>query len=329
MISLRSRLAGIGEPKSSPFALRADFGRRTPASVRALMDWMLDPHVSQWHKVGVALSSENTALSEEAQGATTDGKRWYVSSNGSKQVVAFDDAANRVATFAPAPAIVMKMWTDQGKPDPGPGGPLVMGGPLSSWNPHFGAPTHHDGWILIPIQGPRGIWRFRTDGSGGVWRKAADLPEDDLFPWCAVHPVTGILYTSNYDTPTIETPKKIYAYDRLTLTRLAGDDITLGPAPIFVDRVQGGTFTLHGKLILVRSDYNAVFCFSSLNGHCFGAAKLGDFGSDGSEVESVTVRSWQLDGVHAQVHISELDNDLPSEDDFYLHSFQVPDPTRL
>jgi hypothetical protein len=79
----------------------------------------------------------------------------------------------------------------------------------------------------------------------------------------------------------------------------------------------------------VRSDFNAVFCFSSLNGHCFGARQLGDFGSGGSEVESVRLRSWKFAGIPAQVHILELDNDWPSKDDFYLHSFQLPYPERL
>jgi hypothetical protein len=114
-----------------------------------------------------------------------------------------------------------------------------------------------------------------------------------------------------------------------TLTYRPGDDIKIGPVPLDLDNVQGGTFTANGRLILVRSDFNAVFCFSSLNGHCFGAKELGDFGSDGSEVESVTLRSWQFAGVSAQVHILELDNDWPSKDDFYLHSFQLPDPERL
>jgi hypothetical protein len=76
-----------------------------------------------------------------------------------------------------------------------------------------------------------------------------------------------------------------------------------------------------------------VFCFSAFNGHCFGAQKLGDFGSTGSEVESVAVRPFWLEGASgpAHVHIMELDNDAATEgsDDLYLHSYCVPDPERL
>ena len=95
MSSLRSALAAIGEPAHLPLAIPSSFGRRMPASLRQAMDGMTDPAIGQWHKVGVALSSENTELSEEAQGAATDGARWYVSSNKLKGVVAFDDAGNR------------------------------------------------------------------------------------------------------------------------------------------------------------------------------------------------------------------------------------------
>jgi len=329
--SLRKALAGIGEPKEAFLAVRGSFGGRTPASLRGAIAGMTNPHVQGWHEVGVALASENTDESEEAQGATTDGTRWYVGSNGTKTVVVFDDDANRLATFEPELGIVRSMWADAGKP-------AVLGAPdtpifgtlPSRWSPHFGAPSYHGGWLYVPVQGPHGVWKIPVEGGAQEWHKAdapageKALPDDDLFPWCAVHPVTGVLYTCNYGRP-----HRLRAYDRLSLVRAKQHDVRLGTAPIDLDRVQGGVFTSRGRLILVRSDFNAVFCFSSLNGFCFGAKKLGDFGSDGSEVESVTIRGWSFDGVKANVHILELDNDIVSEDDFYLHSFQVPDPARL
>ena len=47
-----------------------------------------------------------------------------------------------------------------------------------------------------------------------------------------------------------------------------------------------------------------------------------------SEVQAVTVRRWQIGGTLTPVHILELDNDA-SKDDLYLHSFNIPDPSRL
>jgi hypothetical protein len=46
-------------------------------------------------------------------------------------------------------------------------------------------------------------------------------------------------------------------------------------------------------------------------------------------VEGVTVRPWQFDGTQATVHVTELDNDLTSKDDVYLHSYWVPEPARI
>ena len=277
MPSLKNALAGIGEADHRPIAMRATFGGRTPPSLRDAMAGMTNPHVRQWAKVGVALYSENTSLSEEAQGAATDGHRWYVCSNNLKGVVAFDDEGDRVDTFGPSLGILHTMWLDAGSPMP-PEWLMHSFDPYLvalgwTWSPHFGAPDFFEGWIHVPVQGPHGVWRFRVDGTEQAWRKADELPDGNLFPWCGIHPVTGVLYTINYGAP-----KTLFAYDRQSLDRRPADDVALEPAPIHLDRVQGGVFTKRGRLILVRSDYNAVFCYSSLNGHCFGAKRLGDFG---------------------------------------------------
>jgi hypothetical protein len=326
-VSVKQRLAAIGEPARLPLWLRGSFGLRTPRSLRVAIDGMTDPGVDQWYEVGVALSEENTDLSHEAQGITTDGTYWFVCSNNTKQVVSIDNAANHVATFSPAPAIRMQMWADAGHPDADTDDNGIVEF-SDDFDPHFGPPSFHGGWIYVPIQSPRGVWRFSLNGGEQLWQMASSLPDGDLFPWCAIHPVTGMLYTCNFTEPLF-----LRAYDPTptALVYSPGDDIRLGSSPIDLDKVQGGVFTAHGRLILVRSSFNAVFCFSSLNGHYFGAKMLGDFGSNFSEVEAVTIRSWQFDGVPAHVHIFELDNDYipPDVDDFYLHSFRVLAPSLL
>jgi hypothetical protein len=140
-----------------------------------------------------------------------------------------------------------------------------------------------------------------------------------MFPWCAIHPVTGVLYTSNYG----EHPFELNAYDRDTVVYRKGDNIRLGSRPLDIDRIQGAAFTKHGRVILVRYDFGAVFCFSSLNGHCFGAKEIDDY----DEPEAVVLRTWHLEGATTHVHILELANDI--EDDCYLHSYAIPDPARL
>jgi hypothetical protein len=268
---------------------------------------MTDPGVGQWLDVGITFKSENTEDSHEAQGVTTDGTNWYLSSNGSKRVVVFDQHWKRLFTVSPTSTVWDAMRN--------------AGQPRDDWGkgesqPHFGAPCVHEGVLYVPVQAPRGVWRLDTKTAEQHWLNPSELPEGNLFPWCAIHPVTGMLYTSNFDHP-----KVLRAYIRDTLEYRKEHNIGLGATPMYLDRVQGGTFTDHGRLILVRDDYVAVFCFSSLNGHCFGAKRIGE---DWSESESVTVRHWDLQGSLTSVHVLELANDIA--DDCYVHSFSVPDP---
>ena len=316
MVSLRNRLKGIGEPSAShkPLAFRASFGRRTPRSMRMALDGMTDPAVANWQYLGRTFKSENTADSEEAQGMTTDGSKWYLSSNGSKRIVIFDDQWNRLFTVSPTSTIWDEMWNDSTRYDD-----------KDDWghgqkNPHFGALCVYENTLYVPVQGPRGVWRINLTTAAQTWLHPSKLPDGDLFPWCAVHPATGLLYTANYHTPDA-----LYAYDRDTLQYRAEHNVPLAKPSIYLDYVQGGAFTDRGRLILVRDSYNALFCFSSLNGHCFGSRKIGE---DWVEVESVTVRPWNLHGSLASVHVFELDNDAGG-DDCYLHCFAIPDPARL
>ncbi len=244
----------------------------------------------------------------------TDGAGWYLSSNGSKRVVKFDDQWNRLFTVSPTSTIWDEMWNDptryDAKDDWGAGHD----------NPHLGALCFYQDTLYVPVQGPRGVWRINLKTAAQTWLHPSKLPDNDLFPWCDVHPATGMLYTANYRTPDV-----LHAYDRETLQYRPEHNVPLATPAIYLDKVQGGTFTDRGRLILVRYSYNAMFCYSSLNGHCFGSRQIGE---DWSEVESVTVRPWNFQGGHASVHVFELDNDAGG-DDCYLHCFEVPDPSRL
>jgi hypothetical protein len=268
-------------------------------AIGGLVCGMSDPAVADWYKVGVAFSSENTDHSQKAQGVTTDGAAWFLSSNGSKTI----------RKYGPGATLLGQIAVPQGK----------QGG-------HVGAPGCFGGWIYVPIQWPHGVWKATTDLASEQWLPADT--RDNRFSWCDVNPLNGRLYTSMFD---ISSGQKaiLFAYDRDTLARRPEDDIVLGPTSLYLDHIQGGVFTVRGRVILSRSDPNAIFCFSALTGHCFGALHLGNFGSTDSEVEGVTVRAWQFGGTQAQVHVLELDNDWSSKSDSYLHSFHVPDPERL
>ena len=264
-----------------------------------LVTGMTDPRVGKWTKVGVAFYSENTAHSEEAQGMTTDGEAWFLSSNNSNTIRKYGAGAKLLAEIA--------------VPEGQQGG-------------HVGAPGCFKGWVYVPIQHPYGVWKTKTNFSAQKF-----LPGEQgtgRFPWCDVNPLNGRLYTSEFDHWN-NANGVLFAYDHETLERRPEDDIGLGNTPIHFDRIQGGVFTHRGRIIISRSGPNGIFCLSAITGKCFGGRHLGDFGSSGSEVEGVTVRAWQFNDTPAHVHVLELDNDWSNEDDCYLHSYMVPDPDRL
>ncbi|NOT64320.1 MAG: hypothetical protein HOP19_29230 [Acidobacteria bacterium] len=264
-----------------------------------LITGFTDPQVGSWTKVGVAFYSENTAHSEEAQGITTDGEAWFLSSNNSKTIRKYDASFNLQA----------EKKVPQG----------TQGG-------HIGAPGCYEGWIYVPVQHPYGVWKAKTNLSARKFLTGEQ--GTDRFPWCDVNPLNGRLYTSEFDHWN-NANGVLFAYDQGTLERRPEDDIGLGNTPIHFDRIQGGVFTRRGRVIISRSGPNGIFCFSSITGHCFGGRYLGDFGSTGSEVEGVTIRAWQFDGTLASVHVLELDNDWSNGDDCYLHSYWVPNSERL
>ncbi|MCL1971905.1 MAG: hypothetical protein FWG57_02810 [Endomicrobia bacterium] len=282
-----------------------------------LVTGMTDPRVNDWNRVGVSFKQENNSYSEEAQGVTTDGEMWFLSSsaggddNNKRKISKYDLKSNRLGEIK----LPENLWKKKA---------------------HIGAPGYFDGWLYVPIQKSKNGW--------GVWKIKPNFSEhkflpgeegDDRFSWCDVNPLNGRLYTSEYS----EKDKKLFAYDIETLTRRPEDDIQLGSTPIHFDEIQGGVFTIRGRLIISRSkgSSNGIFCFSAVTGHCFGGKYLGKFGSAWSELEGVTVRSLQLNGTPIHVHVLELDNDnsLPTciggggGDDCYLHSYRVPEPERL
>jgi hypothetical protein len=263
-----------------------------------LVTGMTDPYVDQWKDVGTAFKSENKGYSSEAQGMTTDGGDWFLSSNGSKTIRRYRQDFE------------------------------LLGEIKVPLNAHIGAPGCFQGSVYVPVQDPFGVWK--TDKNFSTQKFTPAEGGQRRFPWCDVNPLNGRLYT----VEDIYNDQKmvLLAYDFKTLERRPEDDIKLGPTPAGFNSEQGGqggVFTRHGRIIISRSGPNTILCFSSLTGHCFGGRKLGDYNSSGSEVEGVTVRPWQFGSTPAHVHVLELDNDFWTKDDCYLHSYNVPEPDRL
>lgn len=110
-ISLRRLLSGIGKPSHSPFGLWSSFGGRILPSLRSAIAGMSNPRVREWREVGTALHKPL----ENPQGVATNKIRWYVSSNGERNIIAHDNHVRRV--YTPSVAIFEHMRADAGSPD--------------------------------------------------------------------------------------------------------------------------------------------------------------------------------------------------------------------
>lgn len=160
-------------------------------------------------------------------------------------------------------------------------------------------------------------------------RESAHDSDDGHFAWCAVNPLNGRLYTSNYKGTLL------CAYDKdwsvPNMIRCREDDIPLSYAPSDAQYLQGGVFTSGGKVLLVRgrtAGYGEMYCYSAITGKLVDSKILGQYGhvgsvywDTGSEIESVTIRACS-DGRY--VHVLELVNWNFETDDCYLHSYVVP-----
>ena len=216
-----------------------------------LMTGMTDPQVGQWSNVGTAFYGENTEFSEEAQGVAKDGSAWYISSNGDKSVRKFDKGQQLGQFIVP---------------------PSARGG-------HVGPASYYDGWLYVPIENPTQVFKISTANFPDPQTELHPVTTaDDHLSWCAINPLNGRLYASQINIPQ---GGLLYAYDRNMLQRRPDDDIRLAPTPFALNSMQGGVFTARGQVMLVSSEPNLVFVFSSQTGSFFGAKKLGDYGSTG------------------------------------------------
>jgi hypothetical protein len=123
---------------------------------------------------------------------------------------------------------------------------------------HLGDPDFHDGVLFVPLEGdrlggPPAIGALRPDLSPiGI----QELHGAGHAPWCAVHPQTGRLYTSDFSTDRVQVFRVEVSADHfgliherdLALTYTDGPD----PRPLRgrVPHIQGGVLSASGKLYL-------------------------------------------------------------------------------
>lgn len=258
---------------------------------------------------------ENEDWTEEINGIVTDGSAWYASSN------ADDDREG-----------LYKLTTDFGFIK-------KLSHPFDVDDVHIGALSIRNNTLYIPMQyGKWGVWVVDTNLATDKFYEADSpvTPEDDTFPWCDLHPRTGLLYTSNFTEP-----KRLLAYDfeGNRLVRRTDMDIPLVQPTDgrLTTRVQGGCFTPQYKWLAVCDvdEAERIHCHSTLTGAMLGRRSLlanADESSVGlrNELEGIWYHPYHTGkGNLVHVHVLELNNEHHTADDMYLWHFAVPDPGAL
>lgn len=314
---------------------------------------MEDPQVGDWKYVGDTWWLRGSDWSNEAQGMTTDGTNWYLSTNGTRGVVRFS------GDFGPLPGTASRVAPayDYYIPARIPGATNTVAVPVHGTY-HLGAADCFAGWLYVPLQDHDGndglgVWAVSTDFSlnnvywpnfvyAGTFSGPYGFPSSVAclvpvesttgahFALCAVNPLNGRLYSATRDA------RRFVAFDKETVTARPEDDIGLAVPSVYAG-AQGAVFTRGGRLIVVDGSpghSGGLFCFSAVTGQSQGVKDLGMYGHDGlagaglfgtgSETEGVTVRTYGT----GSVHVLEINNNW-GNDDAYLHAYSVPVPSRL
>ena len=296
MISMRHALAQSGLGTTRPFSVLRDLKMRPQSgSLRTILRSLAWPRLEEWVKHEKEYA--NKVWTEECQGVAVTGGDWYFTSNN-------DDAPG-----------VHRVSLPDGKRRSWKRIPRATAG-------HVGALDVYDGLLYVALEEPPRVAIFdrALTPRGGF---PVDPPTGDL-PWCAVCPWNGLLYTSGFDAPS-----HLLAFDRFSGARRLTDDI---PLPVRVNRVQGGCFSLNGKVYLSSDDKGGqpgIYVFSLANGRLCGRVPVAVNHSKlaAEEIEGVALGTASPFQTTTHIHLVLLNNDWPDKDNVYFKSWEVPDPT--
>ncbi|MCU7877928.1 MAG: hypothetical protein KZQ84_14205 [Candidatus Thiodiazotropha sp. (ex Lucinoma borealis)] len=307
-LSLKAALAQIGVNGPNYPRIHGGF-HSSPSSLKDILKAMQSPQVGQWQKTSES-EHANHDWTEECQGVTHDGQHWYISSNKDPII---GSAKRRIYKFTPGMQQVDYFGVD------------FIG------SDHLGGIDHYKGRIYAALEQPAKVMWVTTDfqSSGTDTLKSSSggsSPQGSSFPWCAVNPWNGLLYSSKFGSADGAPIKEIFAYDpadgfkhKKTLELKSG-----------LKRIQGGVFSNNGHLLLASDHTFDIRCYSALNGAFRGSAAIQIDPGSGEEVEGLTIwKGISFDGTPAEVHVILLDNDFPSGDDIYFKHYSVPDPDKL
>lgn len=263
-------------------------------SLRRILSAMNSPQPEQWVRTGNNQFKLRTRpWTYSVQGLATDGKHWFVSRAPSRlrsRILKFDINFRRIS----AQSI-----------------------PISEGE-HLGDIDYFQGLIYGPLERTSKVIVFDTNLNIVKIRKlnrGNNTPQGNSFPWCAIHPWNGLLYSSKFDDAT-----QILGYDPKREFALV-HRIELGKT---IDRVQGGVISQQGHLFLTSDDLRGdagIHVFSLLNGGYLGKRSIDIDRDNKEEVEGITIWPIKIGEKTAQIHMVLLQN-IPG--DLFIKSFDVP-----
>lgn len=197
---------------------------------------------------------------------------------------------------------------------------------------HFGDFDCVDQVLHVPVEGGSHpiVALFTVDDNEITLMQWMTLTGQQQAPWCAVHPQSGAIYSSDfYQTDAGNTPSKVHVFT-LNDTQDALDvkaHVTLRDEtgnPIRVSRIQGGTFDPNGVLYLL-SDVKGggIMAFDVATGTrlCHTPISFNP-GTLGDELEGITYFDGKFPGFAGQLHVVMVDVDV-GDDDLYFKHFGV------
>lgn len=212
---------------------------------------------------------------------------------------------------------------------------------------HLGDPEYFDGVIYVPLEnGPPSIGALDSDlNELGV----APIPGADQASWCAIHPESGRLYTSNSDAGALHV-YRIHWDGGFSLEREFDVPLRLdAPQPVAVSvpvpGIQGGAFGPGGILYLISDVYEPYYPVAPYAGGILGVVAetgvpvaglqipykpfvsdpttcdLVDSSCRDEELEGVTfwdLSGGQAPGIKGNLHVMQVDN-FPSRSYWFKH----------
>jgi len=306
------------------------------------------------HYRGEFPSSRENGWSEELQGVANDHEHWFFTQKGRLWKFPIAHDLNIGVTKADPSKGILSVPIPKALQDQG-------------YN-HFGDLDYFDGYMFIPLEGHRmepgnfpappkkvgitpRIAVFRADNLS--YSGSFLLPLQTKAAWCAIHPITKQLYTSNISISPTD-PLFVYDFDWRQLQTAQPSSVlswkTSPTRPVLFDAqgqqkltikgyLQGGDFSAYGQELYIVNGKGADFDSKDGGIWVFSGKTLrltkrssqgGEFKfefqpgwSKYEEPEGITV--WNLPSGRAprvprsQVHVILLDNDADTDDLIFKH----------